>query len=138
MLFSWTFRELSFNSRSSAFTSPISYDKRRVCSCILFIWLKFYLQDILIQGKYSEEFHFSFTFYLLVFYCTFSAFYFHISNVLRKSKFSFAVINFRSKKHYLKLAGICYHVIKFKSIENNMWIIVYELLLHKLVSMSIW
>ena len=39
LLFSWTFHELSFNSRSSKFASSTSCTRRRVCLFILFIWL---------------------------------------------------------------------------------------------------
>ena len=55
MLFSWTFHELSFNSRSSKLASCISYTSRRVRLCILFIWLfQVLLQNIQIKGQYLK------------------------------------------------------------------------------------
>ena len=51
MLFSWRFDELSFNSRSSKFATFISYVRRRVRLCILFIlFIYFWLFEILLQN----------------------------------------------------------------------------------------
>ena len=56
MLFSWTFHELSFNSRFSKFESSISDARRRVRLCILFIWLfEVLLQNIQIKGQYFNN-----------------------------------------------------------------------------------
>ena len=55
MLFSWTFHELSFNSRSSKFAFSISYNRRRVRLCVSFIWLfEVLLQNIQIKGQYLK------------------------------------------------------------------------------------
>ena len=56
MLFSWTFYELSFNSRSSKFASSISYTRWRVRFCILFIWLfEVLLQNIQIKRQHLNS-----------------------------------------------------------------------------------
>ena len=75
MCFSWTFHELSFNSRSSKFASCISYTKRRERLCILFIWLfEVLLQNIQIKGQYlkADTIYFlnSFFFMTLLYYFT--------------------------------------------------------------------
>ena len=129
MLFSWIFDELSFNSRSSKFASSIPCTTRIVSLCILLPKLLIYCLpscSVLHKSKFfiigdSQDFQFSFAFYLLVFYC----------------KCNLAVINFLSEKHYLKLAGICYHAINLYQFKTIYVSLVYELLLYNLVSMSI-